>query len=148
MESTPFDTVAAVIADGQGRVLLVRKRGFASFIHPGGKREPGENSLQTLARELGEELGLSITAGSEVPLGVFEERAVNEPGRRVRAEVFHVQVDGHPRAAAEIEEWRWIDPTPPYPVPVAPLSALHVLPAWRGRAVKPAVAAAGARASA
>lgn len=127
----PFETVAAVISDDQGRVLLVRKRGSACFIQPGGKREPGETALQTLARELHEELGVRLRAGSAVVLGEFEDRAVNEPGRRVRAEVYRVQVDGQPQPQAEIEELRWLDPRPPYPVPVAPLSAGHVLPAHR-----------------
>lgn len=127
----PFQTVAAVISDAQGRVLLVRKRGSAIFIQPGGKREAGESSLQTLERELHEELGVQLCAGSAQRLGEFEDRAVNEPGRRVRAEVFRVQVDGVPQPGAEIEELRWLDPQPPYPVPVAPLSAGHVLPAHR-----------------
>ncbi len=127
----PFQTVAAVITDAQGRVLLVRKRGSATFIQPGGKRESGEGSLQTLARELHEELGVQLIAGSAQRLGEFEDRAVNEPGRRVRAEVYRVQVDGEPRPGAEIDELRWLDPWPPYPVPVAPLSAGHVLPAHR-----------------
>ena len=49
----PEDTAV----DGQGRVLLVRKHGSSTFIQPGGKREPGEDALATLARELQEELG-------------------------------------------------------------------------------------------
>ena len=53
-------TVAAVIVDGQGRVLLVRKHGSSTFIQPGGKREPGEDALATLARELQEELGVDV----------------------------------------------------------------------------------------
>ena len=129
----PFETVAAVIVDRRGRVLLVRKRGSATFIQPGGKREPGETALQTLARELREELGVRLQpAGAEL-LGTFEDRAVNEPGRRVRAEVYRVQVDGEPMPGAEIEELRWLDPRPPHPVPVAPLSAGHILPAHCAR---------------
>lgn len=127
----PFQTVAAVITDAHGRVLLVRKRGSTTFIQPGGKREPGEDALQTLARELREELGVSLVPGTAQRLGEFEDRAVNEPGRRVRAEVYRVQVAGEPLPRAEIDELRWLDPLPPYPVPVAPLSAGHVLPAHR-----------------
>ena len=127
----PFQTVAAVITDTRGRVLLVRKRGSTTFIQPGGKREPGESALQTLARELHEELGVHLRPGSAALLGHFEDRAVNEPGRRVRAEVYRVQVDGEPFTAAEIEALFWLDPAPPYPVPVAPLSAAHILPAHR-----------------
>ncbi|MFO1327462.1 MAG: NUDIX domain-containing protein [Rubrivivax sp.] len=125
----PFDTVAAVICDAAGRVLLVRKRGTATFIQPGGKREPGETAMQTLTRELDEELGVVLDVDGARRLGCFEERAVNEPGRRVRAEVWRVRVHGTPRPGAEIAELRWVDPRPPWPVPVAPLSAGHVLPA-------------------
>lgn len=127
----PFQTVAAVITDAHGRVLLVRKRSSGTFIQPGGKREPGEAALQTLARELREELGVTLVPGTALRLGEFEDDAVNEPGRRVRAEVYRVQVAGEPLPRAEIAELRWLDPVPPYPVPVAPLSAGHVLPAHR-----------------
>ena len=126
-------TVAAVIADAQGRALLVRKRGSDTFIQPGGKREPGEDALATLARELREELGVRLLPESAVRLGEFEADAVNEPGRRVRGEAFHVAVSGNPAAGAEIEELVWIDPCPPHTVEVAPLSARHILPAFLAR---------------
>ncbi|MEN9627030.1 MAG: hypothetical protein RJA10_256 [Pseudomonadota bacterium] len=125
----PFETVAAVITDRQGRVLLVRKRGSTAFIQPGGKRERGETALQTLARELREELGVRLVEAGAQPLGTFEDQAVNEPGRRVRAEVYRVQVLDEPMPGAEIEELLWMDPVPPHPVRVAPLSAGHILPA-------------------
>ena len=122
-------TVAAVIVDGQGRVLLVCKHGSSTFIQPGGKREPGEDALATLARELDVELGVRLLAASARRLGEFEDAAVNEPGRRVRAEVFVVDVQGEPQARAEIAELAWVAPRPPFPVTVAPLSAGHILPA-------------------
>ena len=126
-------TVAAVIVDAQGRVLLVRKHGSGTFIQPGGKREADEDSLDTLARELREELGVRLLPDSAVRLGEFEADAVNEPGRRVRGEAFHVAVSGNPAAGAEIEVLAWIDPRPPHPVAVAPLSARHILPAFLAR---------------
>ncbi len=130
----PIRTVAAVIRDDRGRVLLVRKRGSAVFIQPGGKTEPGEAALETLARELQEELGVSMRTEGAYRLGEFEADAVNEPGRRVRGEAWAVGIDGQPRPQAEIEELAWVVPAAPFPVQVAPLSAGHVLPAL-GRAL-------------
>jgi 8-oxo-dGTP pyrophosphatase MutT (NUDIX family) len=129
-DPAPIHTVAAVIADAAGRVLVVRKRGTAVHIQPGGKPEPGEAPLTALARELAEELGVRIVPGSESLLGEFEDDAVHEPGRRVRAKVWAVAVDGIPTAGAEIAALAWIEPHPPHPVALAPLSARHILPAW------------------
>jgi 8-oxo-dGTP diphosphatase len=55
--SNPIRIVAALIRDDAGRVLLVRKRGTAAFMQPGGKRDPGEDDVTALAREIDEELG-------------------------------------------------------------------------------------------
>lgn len=133
MGADPIRTVAAVIRDARGRVLLVRKRGTAIHIQPGGKREPDEDSLATLARELHEELGVALRPGSAAYLGEFEDRAVNEPGRRVRAEVYLVEIDGEPSARAEIEALAWVGPDTAGTLSIAPLSAAQILPrVWAG----------------
>ena len=41
---TPIRIVAALIRDEAGRVLLVRKRGTAAFMQPGGKRDPARTT--------------------------------------------------------------------------------------------------------
>lgn len=124
-------TVAAVIVDDDGRVLVVRKHGSGTFIQPGGKRAPGEESLATLARELDEELGVVLDRHSARRLGEFQAAAVNEAGFTVSGEAFLVTVTGTPVAAAEIAELAWIPIDPPADFPLAPLSRQHILPAAR-----------------
>jgi 8-oxo-dGTP diphosphatase len=121
-------TVAAVIRDSEGRLLLVRKRGRDTFIQPGGKPERGEGELTALARELDEELGCRLRPDSARLLGRLEAPAVHEPGWTVRAAVYCVQIDGEPRAGAEIDELRWVALPPPEDLPVAPLSRTRIMP--------------------
>lgn len=102
-----IEVVAALIVDGAGRMLLVRKRGTNRFMQAGGKPDPGESSRRALVREVAEELSLDVDEAALVPLGRFETAAANEAGHLVRAEVFRLRLDAQPVAAAEIEEARW-----------------------------------------
>jgi 8-oxo-dGTP diphosphatase len=119
--------VAAVIRDGEGRLLTVRKRGTSAFMLPGGKPEPGEDDPTALARELLEELGCRLVASR--PLGTFEAPAANEPGQLVEGAIRLAEVEGDIAARAEIAELLWIDPAAPPPVRLAPLLQTRVLPA-------------------
>ena len=124
-------TVSAVIFDVSGRVLLVRKHGSAIFIQPGGKPEPGESALETLVRELDEELGVGVVEGSASCLGRFEDEAVHEVGWRIRTETWVVSITGTPAACGEIAELAWVNPALPGDLNIAPLSRNHILPAVR-----------------
>ena len=123
-----IDIVAAVIRDEAGRVLLVRKRGTTAFMQPGGKRDPGEDDIATLAREIDEELGCRLVPGSIRPLGKFDAISANEPGWRVHASLYEIAVTGDIAPKAEIEAMLWIDPAAPADIPLAPLTRDHVLP--------------------
>lgn len=119
--------VAAVLLDARGRMLLVRKRGTAVFMLPGGKPAHGEGAIAALSRELREELGCALASGP-IPLGSFTAPAANEPDCRVEAEIFLVSLAGEPRACAEIEEVVWHEVERESPYPLAPLARDHVLP--------------------
>ena len=54
-----IDTVAWVHLE-DGRILCARPRGKDVFYAPGGKREGGESDLQTLLREIAEELTVTL----------------------------------------------------------------------------------------
>lgn len=123
-----LNIAAACLLDDAGRLLLVRKRDTRMFMLPGGKREAGENALQTLSRELDEELNLQLPETAFTPLGRFNEAAANEADTRVEADIFRAALS-HPVApAAELEELRWLHPDDSLGDDLAPLLRLHVLP--------------------
>jgi 8-oxo-dGTP diphosphatase len=132
MSDNTISVVAALIRDDWGRMLVVRKRGTTAFMQPGGKRDAGEDDLTALDRELGEELGCRMVPGSARPLGQFDCAAANEPGWRVQASVYAVNVRGAVMPQAEIAEVLWIDPAVPVSVVLAPLTRDHVLPLSSG----------------
>jgi mutator protein MutT len=63
--AAPIHVVAAAVIDAAGRVLIAQrpagKHLAGGWEFPGGKLEPGEDRRVGLARELREELGISIT---------------------------------------------------------------------------------------
>jgi 8-oxo-dGTP diphosphatase len=119
------EVVGAVIRDARGRLLTVRKRGTQLFMLPGGKREAGEDDLTALARELFEELGVTLLRAE--PFGRFEAPAANEPGAVVRSHAYLAAIEGEIAVAAEIEALHWIDPAAP-DVALAPLLVGEILP--------------------
>lgn len=126
-----LDIVTAVIRDEAGRLLLVRKRGTAIFMKPGGKRDGGEDDLTTLARELREELGCELVSAEL--LGHFSAPAANEAGFTVQSATYLANISGEISARAEIDELAWVDPAAPGDLRLAPLLTQAVLPALQIR---------------
>ena len=120
--------VVALITDPAGRVLLVRKRGTAAFMQPGGKIETGENPRNALARELAEELTVAVPADRFSYLGQASAPAANEPAVTIHAEIFGLALDRDVIVQAEIEEAVWIAHDNPDGLPLAPLTRDFVLP--------------------
>jgi 8-oxo-dGTP diphosphatase len=133
--STPIRIAAAVILNVDGRMLLVRKRGTLFFMQPGGKLETGESMLETLARELREELGCTLQRAEF--LGSFSAPAANEKSRAVEAALFHAEIIGDIRPGAEIEEIAWVKTPAEKNIPLAPLTETQVFPFVRSRGLLP-----------
>src|SRR5438477_180203 len=96
---------------------ICTKKGILHLVVPperfellSGKRDPGESDVVALAREVDEELGCRVAAESARALGVFDAEAANEPGFRVRAAVYAVDVEGPIMPRAEIDQVVWVDP--------------------------------------
>lgn len=124
--SQPIRIAAALIEDGAGSLLLVRKRGTNAYMQAGGKIEGDETPFEALAREL----GYAPEAASY--LGRFTAEAANEPGREVEAHSFRIVAPADLFAPdAELEEAIWVTPEAAVALPLAPLTRLCVLPLAR-----------------
>lgn len=120
--------VAGIVRDVQGRCLLVRKASSSVFMQAGGKPAPGEEPLDTLDREIHEELGCRIDRETAEFDGTYSAKAAHEPGRLVAADIYRISLLGTPVPSSEIEEIIWIDPDNPEDIPLAPLTSEHILP--------------------
>jgi 8-oxo-dGTP diphosphatase len=122
---------AALLIGADGRTLLVRKRGTQAFMQPGGKIDAGETAAVALARELNEELGLTVDADQAAFLGEFSAQAANEPGFEVNCQLYRLDVTQQVQPAAEIEEIVWVDAGNVDHLHLAPLTRDSILPLYR-----------------
>ncbi|MFG2359114.1 NUDIX domain-containing protein [Streptomyces sp. NPDC048521] len=119
--------VAAAIIQ-EGRLLVVSKKAAPSvFCLPGGKPDLGETPVETLVRELDEELG--VRPLDPRFLADVEARAALE-GVPMKMTVFEASISEVPRAASELADLRWISGGEP-DVQLAPAVRDRVLPLLR-----------------
>ena len=127
-----ISVVAVLVQDSNDRILLVRKKNTEIFIQPGGKPEPGEETLTTAAREVVEETGLVIAQDRFEVIGEYSAPAANEPGFSIIAQCVRVRLapgeECHAKAAAEIAEATWFTPTAAAAIKAAPLFQDIILP--------------------
>ena len=125
-----FIVSAVVLRDGEGRILVVRKRGTSKYMLPGGKIEAGESPAQAAVRELHEEVGAELELESLTILGEWTAPAANETGLTVHGHIFeHPWLEGL-AVRAEIEDLLWLHPDEMAKRDdLAPLLVTRVLPA-------------------
>ena len=101
---TFVDTVAWVRLEN-GRILCARPRGKDVFYVPGGKREAAESDLQTLLREITEELAVTLLPETVTHVGTYE--ADQPDGAVVRMSCYAGDYTGTLAASSEIDELDW-----------------------------------------
>ncbi|MFJ6010590.1 NUDIX domain-containing protein [Streptomyces sp. NPDC092952] len=102
-----IDTVAWVRVEN-GRILCARSRGKDVFYIPGGKREGRETDLQTLLREVEEELSVAVLPATVAPKGTYEAQAHGHAdGVLVRMACYTADYEGTLAVSNEIEEMAW-----------------------------------------
>ena len=113
-----IDTVAWVCLEN-GRILCARPRGKDVFYIPGGKREGAESDLQTLVREIAEELTIALLPGTVRHVGTYEaaQPSGDPDGATVRMSCYSGEYSGTLAASSEIDELAWFSYTDRYRVP-------------------------------
>jgi 8-oxo-dGTP pyrophosphatase MutT (NUDIX family) len=92
-----------------GRVLSARSKGKELYYLPGGKRDPGEADIDTLQREITEELSVRIKPETVSHFGTFEAQAHDKSeGVRVRMTCYVADFEGALSPASEIAELAWL----------------------------------------
>lgn len=103
-----IDKVAWIHLD-EGKILSTRSRGKDVYYLPGGKRETGETDLETLTREIDEELAITILPATAAHLGTFHAQAHGHAdGITVQMTCYTAEHHGTPTPAGEIEEVTWL----------------------------------------
>jgi 8-oxo-dGTP diphosphatase len=99
-----IDTVAWVRLV-HGRILCARPRGKDAFYIPGGKREGAESDLQTLLREIAEELTVALLPETVTHVGTYQ--AGQGDGVLVRMSCYKGDYSGTLAPSGEIDELAW-----------------------------------------
>jgi 8-oxo-dGTP diphosphatase len=136
-DKVDYDKIALLALRGENILLCRKKLSTALLILPGGCREPGESSLDCLARELAEELGDAVSVSSVEFVGVYSDHAAgSEPGapKIVRIELYRGDLVGEPAPHSEIQELVWFGPADDR-MRLAPSIANKILPDLIGRGI-------------
>ena len=105
----PHVTLARAMVESDGRVLLVRRAAWdtrpGQWELPGGKIDRGERVLEGLARELGEETGLTLDGARQLST----RDLISPRRRRVREFVYVVSAIGAVTLSDEHDAFAWTD---------------------------------------
>jgi len=107
-ESQEILKIALVHTEG-GKVLSTRSKGKEVYFLPGGKPEGSETELETLVREIREELDVVLDPARCTWIGEFVAPCYGKPvGWMVRMRCYDSDIATKPVASAEIAEVVWL----------------------------------------
>ena len=91
------------------KILSTRTKGKDAWYIPGGKREGKETDIQTLIREVKEELSVDLVRETIQYLDTFKAQAHGKPeGVFVQMTCYTADYKGQLTPAAEIEDMAWL----------------------------------------
>jgi len=110
LPKTPLLTTDCVISDGEGRILLIRRKNEpfrGAFALPGGFVETGETVEAACRREVLEETGIKI--GALRLVGVYSELGRDPRGHTVSvAYMASVPPETRAQAGSDAEDAQWL----------------------------------------
>lgn len=99
----------ALLYCNEGKVLSTLSKGKDTYYFPGGKREGNESDIETLKREIKEELSVDIKEETIKYYGTFEAQAHGKAeGILVRMTCYTAEWDGEIAPSSEIQEIKWL----------------------------------------
>ena len=103
-----IDKVAFLYLES-GKILSTRSKGKDKYYIPGGKRDGVETDIETLTREIKEELCVDIVTSSAKLYGIFEAQAHGKAeGVIVKMTCYTADFVGDLKADSEIAEIVWL----------------------------------------
>ena len=109
MSVSVIPCVGAIVTDGQGRLLMIKRGhepGAGLWSIPGGRIEPGETDAEALVREMLEETGLVVEVGSLI--GSVQRPGLDDAVIDIRDYAATV-VGGTLRPGDDAADARWVD---------------------------------------
>lgn len=106
---TPALTTDCVVFDGEGRVLLIRRKYppfQGSYALPGGFVDVGERVEDACRRELKEETGIEV--GSLILIGVYSDPARDPRGHTCSVAYLARVVGAEPQAGDDAAAAEWV----------------------------------------
>lgn len=110
MSASVIPCVGAIVADDQGRLLMIKRGhepGAGLWSIPGGRIEPGETDAEALVREMIEETGLTVEVGRLI--GRVQRPGLNGAVIDIRDYAATV-TGGTLRAGDDAADARWVAP--------------------------------------
>jgi len=91
------------------KLLITKPKSKDIWIFVGGKPEEGETIAQALIREVKEELNVNVIGTPSLYLkSPIELAAGNADNKTVQIFAFMTEINGEPKASAEIEKIHWL----------------------------------------
>lgn len=127
-----YNKIGLLVLSPDGKKFLVCQKSpddvTAQYIMPGGQVEPGEEPVETLTREIREELSTDVDPTALKFIAEYQDVAAGQPGRGVSIKLFSGTLNGEPTPTSEIKKLHWISKDDASNERVSPIIRNKIIP--------------------